>query len=132
VKRILICLISFCGVLSSFRVQADVDEMLEVMSKELEQRSFKFSKAAKKSETYAIKYGVAEDGSLMHVGIWSDCVIGTVVGNAPNIGLQIIMLTNGSIFDQSANYTKKKDYFVNKYSWGKVTSWDSKQVIEWK
>ena len=111
-------------------LHADLNDMVTVLSNELEQRSFKCHAKGSSVETYSIKYITPADGSLMHVGIWSDCVIGTVIGNAPNIGAQVIMYNNGVIFDHSNNFSSKKDHFSHKYSWGKVSSWDYKQVIE--
>ena len=93
--------------------------------------SFVIPLHAKSTETYNVRYAVAEDGSVMHIAIWSDCVIGTVVAKAQNVGLQIITLLDGSRFT-STNCSQKKGYFVHKYAWGKVTSWDNKQIIEIK
>jgi len=126
-KKILMCLFLISGILNILPLQAD---LADIMAEELRQRSFEFSNSDKKAETHLIKYAVAKDGSLMHFGIWSDCIIGTVVGSANNIGAQMITLSNGVMFDQSANYKVNGDHFVNKYSWGKITSWDHKQVIE--
>ena len=85
--------------------------------------------SCKHSETHKVKYGKAKDGSIMHSGIWNDYIIFTVVNNAPNIGMQVIMLRDGKILDISKKFIKENDHFVNEYSWGKVISWDNKQII---
>ena len=63
-------------------------------------------------ETHVVKYAMAADGSIMHFGIWTDCIIGTVVANARIIGQQAIMFPDGTIYDISTDYSKKKDHFI--------------------
>jgi hypothetical protein len=109
---------------------ANIDFMKDFMQKEVNARSVASAATAPSVETHCIKYATAEDGSHMHFGIWSDCIIGTVIGNAPNIGTQVIMWNNGVIFDVSTRYSKHTKYFTNKYNWGHITSYDYKQVIK--
>lgn len=129
-KNLFIFLILSCS-LCGTTLQADMSELAEIMREEMQQMSF-VSSEKNSVETYVIKYATAADGSHMHFGIWIDCIIGTIVGNGPNIGAQMIMLPDGSVYDCSTDYSRKKDYFVNKYPWGKVTSWDYKQEIQRK
>ena len=131
-KTIILKLIIGCCVLNVFPLHADMSEMIEIMAAELQQKSLTAVSKKNNVETYSVTYKTATDGSIMHFGIWTDCIIGTVVANASNVGLQAIMLSDGSIYDQSSKFQKKKDCFVNEYSWGKVTSWDHKQSIESK
>lgn len=130
-KKLLTIFMFTCGFLSTFSLRANIAEMEEIMRLELQKMSVNAS-TSKKSETYVVKYLTASDGSYMHFGIWSDCIIGTVVANAPNVGNQLIMLPSGAALDGSSDYSKKSDHFINKYPWGKVSSWDYKQVIERK
>ncbi len=130
-KNILSILIFTCLVFGASSLQADMAELADIMKTELQLRNVTAS-TKNKVETYIVKYQTAADGSHMHFGIWTDCVIGTVVGNAHNIGSQMIMFADGTIFDCSSDYSRKKDHFINKYPWGKVTSWDYKQEIERK
>ena len=88
--------------------------------------------AKQTAETHDVRYATAADGSHMHFGIWTDCIIGTIVGNSPDIGHQGIMFPDGTFYDQSNRYRKKSGHFINEYSWGRVISWDHKQVIEYK
>lgn len=105
-KNVLFCLISFCVVFFSAPLQAA------------------------KVETNVIKYVTLNDGAIMHVGIWNDCVISTVIANAPDIGSQMIVLNNDIVYDHSTNFSERKDHFIHQYSWGRVISWNHKQAIE--
>ena len=67
----------------------------------------------------------------MHIGIWSDCIIATVISGGADTGLQLINV-NGAPFDSSIDYKKKSDHFTHKYSWGEVVSYDNKQIIKRK
>lgn len=130
-KKVIIGIFVLIGI-CSMSLKADVEDMVEMMKAEISQHSFGLVEKGKSVETHFVKYAVATDGSLMHFGVWTDCIIGTVVANANNIGTQMIMLPSGDIIDGSTDYSVHSKYFVNKYSWGKIYSYENKQVIERK
>ena len=131
-KYFLTALTIFFSITSGTNLKADMEEMAELMRTEIKQTSLNEMHRSKTVETHFVKYLIASDGSIMHFGIWSDCLVGTVVGNANNIGSQLIMLNNGDVLDASNDYSVHGRYFVNKYWWGKVYSYDNKQIIERK
>ncbi len=88
----------------------------------------------KASETYPtsnIKYQYTTDGWLQHVGVYSDCAIFTNVAG-PREGVQFIMANNGALIDMCHSYTIHKKYFVNKYPWGEIRTYNNYQIIEIK
>lgn len=128
-KRISFCLFFLGALCGSLPLQCDIDELVSVMSSELKERSFDVHRGVAKAQTNIIRYIVSDTGALIHVGVWSDCVIGTVMDNAPDVGTQVILHNSGALIDYSTLFSAKKKEFTHYYPWGKIVSSDTKQVI---
>ncbi len=88
------------------------------------------SKKDEKTETNIIRYIVTEEGVTCHVGVYADGVIVTALDGTEQ-GKQVIIV-NDSITGISYDLEQKKDHFIHKYTWGKVYSYDNKQIMHVK
>lgn len=109
----------------------EIDEITSLIQKEIEGRTFLNYSSHHQTETYVVRYETV-CGYLVHVGIWTDCIVCTVISDGMDTGLQVITLLDGTRFDSSRDYKKKSDHFTHKYSWGEVVSYDGKQILKRK
>lgn len=84
--------------------------------------------SSKTVETGLVTYETLPTGVLLHVGWYSDGNICTAL-NGTEQGKQVVIL-NGSIVGISYDISQHSDYFVHKYTWGKIYSSGNHQKIK--
>lgn len=78
-------------------------------------------------ETNLVTYETTSLGVQCHVGWYADGYIGTALDGTEQ-GKQVVFLNN-AVVGISYDIEIKQNYFVHKYTWGKVYSYPQRQVV---
>ena len=102
-----------------FSIDEEIQKKNQIIAKQ-------FSKSGS-TQTNLVTYETLNTGVHVHIGWYSDGYIGTAL-DGPETGKQVVVINN-CVIGISYAIQSHNGYFTHTYTWGKVTSYSNKQIV---